>query len=176
MKRVVGRISRAHGIRGELNVDIRTDEPERRFAAGSDVFVDDRQLTVRSARRHGDRMVVAFTEIRDRNDAEALQGVIVEIEVDRHDLPEGADEFYDHQLVGLAARTSDGVLLGHITEVIHLSAQDTIVVNDGSREVLVPFVAALVPEVNVASGFIVVADRPGLLKPEEAEVVEPHAD
>jgi len=79
---VIGRIGRAHGIRGELNVDIRTDEPERRFAPGSSIICAGRTLTVASSRHHSGRLVVAFREVPDRTAAEELHGSILETEVD----------------------------------------------------------------------------------------------
>jgi 16S rRNA processing protein RimM len=166
MQVVIGRIGRAHGIRGELNVDIRTDEPERRFAPGSSVVCGDRTLTVARARHHSGRLVVSFEEVPDRTAAEALHGRIIEAEIDPLELPEDPDEFYDHQLVGLTAYDEDGTPLGTVAGLVHGGAQDLLRITtvDG-REALVPFVKALVPEVDVAGGRLVVADRPGLVTP-----------
>lgn len=168
MRVVVGRIGRAHGIRGELNVEIRTDEPDRRFAPGSSVVCGDRTLTIASARHHSGRLVVAFTEIPDRTAAEAIHGAVLEAVIDPADIPTDPEEFYDHQLVGLDARRGDAVV-GKVTGLIHLPAQDTLTIDIDSREVLVPFVTALVPEVNVIGGYVRVADIDGLLDPEQAD-------
>lgn len=168
MQVVIGRIGRAHGIRGELNVDIRTDEPERRFAPGSSVVCGKRTLTVKQARHHGGRLVVSFAEIPDRNAAEALHGIVLEAEIDPSDMPEDPDEFYDHQLVGLEVRSND-VVVGTVTGLVHLPHQDTLLVDIDGREVFVPFVSELVPVVDVAGGFVTVADVAGLLDPAAAE-------
>ncbi len=170
MERVVGRIGRAHGIRGELNVDIRTDEPGRRFAPGSSVNAGGRLLLVKSSRQHSGKMVVAFEGVNDRDAAEALHGRILTADVDPAVLPDDPEEFYDHQLIGLAARTPAGQVIGTITEVLHLPAQDTLAISHDDHEFLVPFVANLVPEVNVADGYVVVADVPGLLDPDDADI------
>jgi 16S rRNA processing protein RimM len=163
---VVGRIGRAHGIRGELNVEIRTDEPERRFAPGSSIICGDRTLTVASSRPHSGRLVVAFRGIDDRTAAEQLHGQILQAEVDAAERPVDPEEFYDHQLVGLSVHASDGTVVGTISDVVHLSEQDTLVVDVDGREVLVPFVAAIVPVVDVPGGRVQLADLPGLLDPD----------
>ena len=111
---VIGRIGRAHGIRGELNVEIRTDEPERRFAPGSSIICTGRTLTVASSRPHSGRLVVAFDEVPDRTAAEQLHGSILEAEIDETERPDDPDEFYDHQLVGLQVRgPDDGVAVSY---------------------------------------------------------------
>lgn len=164
---VVGRIGRAHGIRGELGVDIRTDEPERRFAPGSSVVYDGGKLTIVSARHHGGKLVVRFQGIDDRNAAETLHGKVLEAEVDAAELPDDPEEFYDHQLVGLAVRTGDQTI-GTVTQVIHLPAQDTLAITTDDREILVPFVLDLVPEINVDEGFLRIAEVPGLINLDDA--------
>jgi 16S rRNA processing protein RimM len=169
---VIGRIGRAHGIRGELNVEIRTDEPERRFAPGSSIFCDGRTLTVESSRHHSGRLLVAFRNVADRTAAEQLHGSILEAEVDETERPDDPDEFYDHQLVGLQVRGPDDGVVGTVTSVVHLPEQDTLVVEADGREVLVPFVTALVPTVEVAEGYVRLADVAGLLDPDAADVVE----
>ena len=166
---VIGRIGRAHGIRGELNVEIRTDEPERRFAPGSSIICGDRTLTVASSRHHSGRLVVAFREVSDRTAAEQLHGTILETEVDETEQPDDPEEFYDHQLVGLQVRGTDDAVVGTVTSVVHLPEQDTLVVDAGAHEVLVPFVAAHVPVVDLAEGFVRLADVPGLLDPEAVD-------
>ncbi|AXT85445.1 ribosome maturation factor RimM [Aeromicrobium sp. A1-2] len=168
MQVVIGRIGRAHGIRGELNVDIRTDEPERRFAPGSSVVCGKRTLTVASARHHSGRLVVAFKEIPDRNAAEAIHGTILEAFVDPLDVPADPEEFYDHQLVGLEARTGDTVV-GTVTGIVHGPHQDTLAVKIDDREVFVPFVTEIVPVVDVAGGFVTINEIEGLLDPTRAE-------
>ena len=169
---VIGRIGRAHGIRGELNVEIRTDEPERRFAPGSSIICAGRTLTVESSRHHSGRLIVAFREIPDRTAAEQVHGSILEAEVDETERPDDPEEFYDHQLVGLQVRAADDSDVGTVTSVVHLPEQDTLVVEADGREVLVPFVTAIVPTVDVTEGYVRLSDVPGLLDPEAAESVD----
>ena len=169
---VVGRIGRAHGIRGELNVEIRTDEPDRRFAPGSTVICNGRPLTVESSRHHSGRLLVAFRGVPDRTAAEQLHGSILEAEIDETERPDDPEEFYDHQLVGLQARGPDDTVVGTVTSVAHLPHQDTLVIDADGGEVLVPFVSALVPTVDVSEGYLRLADVPGLLDPDAAETVD----
>lgn len=173
MQVVIGRIGRAHGIRGELNVDIRTDEPERRFAPGSSVVCGDRTLTIARARHHSGRLVVSFEEIPDRTAAEALHGRIIEAEVDPLEVPEDPDEFYDHQLVGLEARSAGreggDEVVGTVTGIVHGPHQDTLTVEIDGREVFIPFVTEIVPVVDVKGGFVTINEVAGLLDPAEAE-------
>src|SRR5919107_542513 len=171
---LVGRIGKPHGIRGEVTVDVRTDEPERRFTTGATLrFQAPRgsastliALTVARARWHQSTLLVAFEELADRNSAEAARGIVLHASVPAGEDPEDPDEFYDHQLIGLAAYDVDGTRLGEVTGLVHGGAQDLLAVKalDG-RDTLVPFVKALVPEVDVDGGRVVVADRPGLVAP-----------
>jgi 16S rRNA processing protein RimM len=175
---VVGRIGRPHGIRGELSVEPRTDEPERRFAPGAVLVTETPRgsaphgpgrpstLTVEAVRWHQDRLLVRFVEIPDRDAAEVARGLVLVADVPTDEAPEDPEEFYDHQLVGLRVETTEGTAVGEVALVQHGAGQDLLVIRtpDGG-DVLVPFVTALVPEVDVAGGRLVVADRPGLLSP-----------
>jgi len=175
---VVGRIGRAHGVKGEVSVELRTDEPARRFADGAVLRTRTPQggaphgpgrpssLTVARTRWHQSRLLVTFEEVPDRTAAEAVRGLTLLTDVDVTETPEDPEEFYDHQIVGLAVVTTDGGPVGEVAEVVHGSGQDLLVVSaqDG-REILVPFVSALVPVVDVAAGRLEVADRPGLVTP-----------
>ncbi len=177
---VVGRIGKAHGVRGEVSVEPRTDEPERRFAAGARLLTRTptggephgpgrpAALVVRGTRWHQSRLLVTFEGVVDRTRAEAVRGLLLVSTVDLDERPEDPEEFYDHQLVGLEVLTTAGAPVGTVAEVAHATAQDLLVVAraDG-EEVLVPFVAALVPEVDLAAGRLVVEDRPGLLDPDQ---------
>jgi 16S rRNA processing protein RimM len=170
---IVGKIGRAHGIKGEVGIEIRTDEPDRRFAGGARLAAETtpaRDLTVASARWHGERLLVKFAEVADRTAAEALRNVVLLADVPDGERPEDPEEFYDRDLVGLTVRTADGGAAGTVAAVVHLPAQDMLEITraDG-RTVLVPLVAELVPDVDVSGGFVVVADRPGLLDPESLE-------
>jgi 16S rRNA processing protein RimM len=160
---VVGRIGRAHGLKGEVFVEPRTDEPERRFAAGQALGTGSGSLTVADSRTHSGRLVVRFEEIGDRTAAEASRGTELTCPVDPDEMPDDPDEFYDHQLAGLRVETTGGDTVGELDRVEHGAAQDLLVIRTPEREVLFPFVSALVPEVDVAGGRIVIDDKPGLL-------------
>lgn len=170
---VVGRIGKPHGIRGEVTVDVRTDEPDRRYVAGAVLQAEAprgsafaaRTLTVERTRWHQGVLLVVFGELPDRNAAESARGVVLRAVVPADEAPEDPDEFYDHQLVGLAAYDVDGTHLGELVGLVH-GAQDLLRIRTlDRREALVPFVSALVPEVDVAGGRVVIADRPGLVTP-----------
>lgn len=167
MQLAVGRVVRPHGIRGEVAVEVRTDDPGERFACGRVLDTDPPEagpLTVESTRWHSGRLLVAFTGIHDRDQAEPLRGVW--LTVDSADVPPPAepDEFHDHQLIGLRVSTTTGEPVGTVTDVQH-PGQDLLVIEpvDGVGEVLVPFVAAIVVEVDVAAGGLVIDPPPGLL-------------
>jgi 16S rRNA processing protein RimM len=170
---LVGRIGKAHGLRGDVTINVRTDEPERRFAPGSVLVVEAptgsastlRALTVASTRWHSGVLLARFEEVPDRTAAEAARGILLYATVAADASPDDPDEYYDHQLVGLAVHDVDGTLLGEVTGLVH-GAQDLLAIRTPDRrDTLVPFVKALVPEVDVAGGRIVVADRPGLVTP-----------
>ena len=170
---VVGRLGKPHGLRGEMTVELRTDEPERRFVVGARLSAEAPRgsafaravLTVGATRWHQATLLVTFEEIGDRTAAEAARGVLLRVVVDADESPDDPDEFYDHQLVGLTAYDEQGTVLGEVVGLVH-GAQDLLTVRtpDG-RDALVPFVAALVPVVDVPGGRVVVADRPGLVTP-----------
>lgn len=169
MRVVIGRVGRAHGIRGDLAVEIRTDEPERRFTAGATVWLGDREHTIASSRPHQGRLLVSFSGVGDRTAAERLRGTIIEVDVDPDETPSEPEEFYDRQLIGLIVLAADGQRAGSVRDVLHLPAHDLLAVATTSgREVLVPFVQALVPHVDLAAGTLTVADVPGLLDPDRA--------
>ena len=170
MQVVVGRIGRAHGVRGEVAVEVRTDEPDRRFAEGAVLATDPSArgpLTVVATRWHQGRLLVRFTGIDDRTQAETLRATVLVVDVDEADRLSDPDEFYDHQLIGLNAVTTDGRAVGAVTDVLHLPAQDVLAIEraDGV-EVLVPFVADLVPRIDLDARVVAVVARPGLLDPE----------
>lgn len=161
---VVGRVGRAHGIRGDVAVQPRTDEPRRRFAVGAVVRAGERVLTVETVREHQGRLLVGFAEVADRTEAEALGGALLEADVDAAEQPEDPEEFYDHQLVGLRVETTDGTRVGEVVRVEHPAGQDLLVIDRDGEELLFPFVVALVPEVDLSGGRVVIDDRPGLLE------------
>jgi 16S rRNA processing protein RimM len=169
---VVGRIGRPHGVRGEVTVEVRTDDPDLRFVAGAVLRTEpaDRgPITIARAHWHGTTLLLSLEGVDSREAAEAVRNT--ELLVDVADLPEieDPDSFYDHQLVGLTVRLPDESVLGQVTAVRH-EAQDLLVVRregggqTAADEVLVPFVAAIVPTVDVAGGFVVVDPPEGLLE------------
>jgi 16S rRNA processing protein RimM len=165
---VVGRVAKAHGIRGELSVDVRTDSPEERFREGSVLTARKRdgstsKLTVAAARPHSGRLLVSFEQIRSREDAEAIRGVL--LLGDTADLPpsDDPDEFYDHELEGLRAELADGTLAGTVQEIVHSPGGELLALDREGRTVLVPFVREIVPVVDVSGGRVVLDPPEGLL-------------
>jgi 16S rRNA processing protein RimM len=167
----VGRIGRPHGVRGDVVVGVRTDEPELRFAKGSRLDTDPAAvgpLTVAGTKWHSGELLVKFQGISDRDAAADLRGTWLLVDSASLAPPDDPDEFNDADLRGLAVRTLDGTEVGVVDDVLH-SGQDTLVVKapDG-REVMIPFVKVIVPEVDVAAGYLVIDPPVGLLNIEEA--------
>jgi 16S rRNA processing protein RimM len=181
---VVGQIGKPHGIRGEVSVYVRTDEPEERFTAGA-VFATevprDRRvsagpavsappapvpasLVVESVRWHQGRGIVQFEGVHGRDGAEGLRGVLLQVESASLAPPSDPDEFHDHQLIGLRVVSVGGEDLGAVARIDHAPASDLIVLDkSGGGTALIPFVGRLVPDVDVAGGRIVVDLPEGLL-------------
>lgn len=166
MQLVVGRVGRAHGIRGDVSVDVRTDDPDRRFAPGVVLETDPPErgpLTVAGARWHSGRLLVHFEAVADRTAAEALRGILLVVDSASCPPVDEPDEWWDHDLEGLAVVGTDGTSLGEVAEILHPPGGDLLVVRrlDGT-EALVPFVSEIVPEVDVAAGRVVVDPPEGL--------------
>ena len=163
---IVGRIGRPHGIRGEVTIDVRTDDPEGRLAPGASLRTDPAHLgplTIESGRVHSGRLLVRFAGCADRSAAEALRGVLLVAEIDPADRTGDPDEFFDHQLIGLRVQTVDGVGVGEVADVLHLPGQDVLAVRTDGGEALVPFVAAMVPEVDLDARLVRIDPPPGLI-------------
>jgi 16S rRNA processing protein RimM len=124
-------------------------------------------LTVSAKRWHRGLLLLRFDGVTDRNAAEALRDTLLVIDSADIPPPDDPDEFYDHQLIGLSVATVEGKDVGEVTDVLH-HGQDLLVVRHEGREVFVPFVKALVPEVDLAAGRLVIDPPPGLLNPDEA--------
>lgn len=165
---VVGVIGRPHGIHGDVVVDVRTDEPERRFAPDAVLRgeADGKSYTVTRSVWHGQRLLVRFAELADRTAVEQARGTVLVAQVAADATPDDPEEYYDHQLVGLRA-VSGGTPIGTVSGVLHLEAQDLLVLDTGQGERLVPFVSALVPRVDLGEGLVEVVDLPGLLHDDE---------
>jgi 16S rRNA processing protein RimM len=167
MQVTVGRIGRPHGIRGDVLVGVRTDEPELRFASGSQLDTDPvgvGPLTVAAIRWHSGELLVRFEGISDRTTASGLGGTWLFVDAATIGGTGDPDEFRDTDLVGLSVRTVDGIAVGMVGDVLH-SGQDVLVVRPaaGGADILVPFVKAIVPEVDVAAGVLVIDPPVGLL-------------
>jgi 16S rRNA processing protein RimM len=166
---VVGRVAKAHGISGELAVDVRTDSPETRFALGSVLTAKlrdgtSRNLTVAAARNHSGRLLVRFEEVLTRDVAETLRGTVLLGSTE--DLPPTGDpdEFYDHELEGLTAELADGTRVGTVLEIVHgLGGELLVVKRENGDETLVPFVREIVPTVDIAGRRVVLDPPEGLL-------------
>lgn len=187
MELIVGQVLRPHGIRGELIVSVRTDDPAQRFAVGSVLKTDSTAvrrpanlpsetadgvrweapptLTIESVRPHQGKLIIAFDGVYDRNLADELRGVL--LCVNRADIAPitDPDEYSDHDLIGLTAVSTDGAELGTVRRIEHAPASDLLVLRlpDG-RDALVPFVKAIVPEVDVAAGRVVLTPPGGLFE------------
>ncbi|MCX5163313.1 ribosome maturation factor RimM [Streptomyces sp. NBC_00264] len=174
MQLVVARIGRAHGIKGEVTVEVRTDEPELRLGPGAVLATepaDAGPLTIETGRVHSGRLLLRFEGVRDRTAAEALRNTLLIAEVDPAELPEDPEEFYDHQLMDLDVVLADGTEIGRITEITHLPSQDLFIVErpDGS-EVMIPFVEEIVTEIDLAEQRAVIAPPPGLIDESQAVI------
>ena len=178
---IVATIGRAHGLRGEVALVLRTDQPEERLSPGTAFRVEvagrSRTLTVARTRLQQERWYASFEEVADRTDAESLRGVDLEIAVDaEEEAAEDPDAWYPAQLKGLAVRHVDGRELGVVAGVDHYPAQDLLVVRTPDRRrVQLPLVEQLVPEIDLEAG-VVIADPPGGLfdaLPEDEQGPEP---
>lgn len=179
----VGRLVKAHGLKGALKLELYTDDPEGRFTPGATFTLQvptsspwhGKPLTVREFKWMNSHPVAFFEGVDDRTAAEELVRAILWIDEDAAAAPAEDDAWYDHQLVGLDV-VRDGDVIGRVVRVDHLPAQDLLIVNpagDGEREVLVPFVKAIVPEVDVAAGRVVVTPPAGLFEDLPGEDAEP---
>jgi 16S rRNA processing protein RimM len=177
---LVGIAVRPHGLRGEVVVEVHTDSPEERFAPGSVLTARARDvvtarstpglgastgaLTVESARPHSGRLIVRFAEVPDRDAAEALRGIRLSIPTDTLPPPDDPDEFHVHQLEGLRAELVDGSVVGTVREVVHGPGGELLVLaREGHPDALVPFVRAIVPTVDLATGRVILTPPEGLL-------------
>ena len=153
---VVGRVARAHGLRGDVLVDVRTDEPERRFAVGARFRTARGDLAVASVAWHGTRLLTRFDGVSGRDAADGLRGLELRVQVPAGERPDDPEEYYDHQLIGLGVFDPEGIRVGEVADVLHLPAQDVLSVRrdaggDADAEVLVPFIRDLVPTVDLVA-------------------------
>ncbi|TDT65958.1 ribosome maturation factor RimM [Frigoribacterium sp. PhB116] len=167
----VGRLTKAHGLKGALKLELFTDTPEQRFTPGASFTLQvpetsewsGKTLTLGELRWYNGHPVGFFEGVDDRTAAESLVKAILWVDQDLDELPDEDDAWYHHQLVGLRVER-DGVVVGTVARVDHLPAQDLLAVETEHGEVLVPFVNALVPSVDIEAGVVTVTPPPGLFE------------
>ncbi|MGO1384352.1 MAG: ribosome maturation factor RimM [Arachnia sp.] len=162
---IVGRVGRAHGIRGDVSIDLSTDEPGRRFFPGAKVALSSgRELTVEKTIWQRGRLLVSFAGFPDRTAVEKLTGEVVTARVAASEIPSEADEFFDRQLIGLKVLDHLGDVAGSVSDVLHLPSQDLLEVTTEGGPRLIPFVSAIVPAIDLEAGTCQLADVKGLLE------------
>jgi 16S rRNA processing protein RimM len=165
MQAVAGRVGKPHGVRGEVTVEIRTDQPGTRFRPGAVLATEPAErgpLTVAGARWERGRLLLRFAGIDERDHAELLRGTLLLVEATAGGQPD-PNSYHDTELIGLEVVTTDGEPVGRVSDVEH-HGQDLLIVQSTDAEVLIPFVAEIVPRVDVATGRLVVDPPPGLLE------------
>ncbi|WP_243696517.1 ribosome maturation factor RimM [Labedella gwakjiensis] len=167
----VGRLTKAHGLKGALKVELYTDDPSTRFTPGATFSLQvpadspwsGKSIELAELRWYNQQPVAFFVGIDDRTAAETLVKAILWVSLDPDALPEEENAWYDHQLVGLRVLHGDDEV-GRVARVDHFPAQDLLVVTTPAGEVLVPFVSAIVPSVDVVAGTVIVTPPPGLFE------------
>jgi 16S rRNA processing protein RimM len=162
----VGRVTRSHGVKGEVAV-LPLSELASRFEAGSTLFVDereDRPLTVEASRPHRQRLLVSFRDVADRDAAEALRGHYLFVPSSSTP-PPAHGTYWTHELIGSEVVTDRGRSLGRLREILHNPANDVWVAEGDGGEVLIPALKDVVSDVDVEGRRIVVRDVPGLTAP-----------
>ena len=167
----VGRLVKAHGLKGALKLELYTDSPDQRFRAGQELELQvpetsewfGKTVKVAELRFYNQSPVLFLEGIQDRSQAETLVKAILLIETDLEQLPEDPEAWYDHQLVGLTALVGEEVV-GKVIRVDHLPAQDLLAIETSNGEVLVPFVKQIVPSVDIQKGQVVLTPPAGLFE------------
>ena len=178
----VGRLIKAHGLKGALKVELYTDDPDRRFVSGASFDLQvptespwhGKTLELTELRWYNGHPVAFFEGVSDRTAAETLVKAILWIDHDLDETTHEDDAWYDHQLIGLRA-LRDGVEVGTVARVDHLPAQDLLVIDFAGREILVPFVAAIVPSVDIEAGTVTLTPPTGLFEDAPDDDPEPQA-
>ena len=161
MQLVVGRIGRAHGVLGEATIEVRTDDPDLRFAVGNKLTLDSgKQLRIKSSRWHNQVLLLAFDGINDRNQIEELRDQLISAEVDTNNMAEG--EYHFQQLIGSEVFLKSGGLVGVVDEIVKLPGQDLLSVNKEGKEVLIPMVKQIIVSIDIKTKKIVVDPPEGL--------------
>lgn len=172
----VGRLLKAHGLKGALKLELYTDSPDTRFVPGArfELQVPEtspwfgKSVTVSELRWYNRVPVLFLEEVTDRTQAESIVRAILLVEANPEREQAEPDAWYDHQLVGLRAEI-DGTKVGEVIRVEHLPAQDLLIVKTEAGEVMVPFVKQLVPAVDIAAGTVTLTPPRGLFDSEAAE-------
>lgn len=167
----VGRLTKAHGLKGAIKVELYTDSPEQRFVPGAVFTLQvpesspwfEKTITLTELRWYNSHPVAFFEGVSDRTAAETLIKAILWVDHLDGDIPEEPEAWFDHQLTGLTVMR-DGSPIGTISRVDHFPAQDLLVVKTESSEVMVPFVKEIVPEVNIDAGTITLTPPGGLFE------------
>lgn len=167
----VGRLVKAHGLKGALKLELYTDSPNERFVPGAVLELQvpesspwfGKTVTVKELRWYNQAPVIFFEGIEDRNQSETLIRAILLVNAETATLPSEPDAWYDHQLVGLKV-IRDGVQVGVITRVDHMPAQDLLAIETDGGEVLLPFVKAFVPSVDIKTGAMTITPPGGLFE------------
>jgi 16S rRNA processing protein RimM len=163
---VVGRIARAHGLKGQVIVNLETDFPEARFQPGAELFVERggqvEPLTITTVRFHRERPVIGLRGIESITDAEPLAGLELRVPLDAlAALPEGV--FYRHDLIGCRVETTSGGTVGVVTDVEGTMAGSRLVIALASGEILIPLAAEICLEIDPAAKRIVIDPPDGLI-------------
>ncbi len=176
----VGRLTKAHGLKGAIKLELYTDDPERRFVPGAEFTLQvpeespwfGKKIQLRELRWYNSHPVGFFEGVDDRTAAEVLAKAILWIDQDLEETTGDSNAWYDHQLAGLDVRR-DGESVGSVVRIEHMPAQDLLIVKTREGEIMVPFVSAIVPTVDIEAGFIVVTPPKGLFETNEAEIAAP---
>lgn len=180
----VGRLTKAHGLKGAIKVELYTDAPERRFVPGA-VFAlqvpvesewHGKTIELTELKWYNSHPVAFFKDVSDRSAAESLIKAILWIDQDLDEPSDEEDAWFDHQLVGLAV-LRDGVQVGTVKQIDHLPAQDLLTIGTSAGDVLVPFVKAIVTSVDIEAGTMTVTPPLGLFEDlaDDEATVEPEA-
>ena len=162
MQLVVGRIGRAHGVQGEATIELRTDDPETRFAIGQTVTLEDgRSLKISGNRWHNQILLLSFSGIKDRNQIEELRDQLLYAEVDTNNTQPG--EYHFQQLIGCEVLLPAGDKLGLVSEIVQLPGQDLLSVSTQKGEVLIPMVKQIIISIDVDKKIIKINPPEGLL-------------
>ncbi len=162
MQLVVGRIGRAHGVQGEATVEVRTDQPDQRFAVGATVSTEDgRNLIITGSRWHNKILLLSFAGITDRDQVEQLRDQLVSTEVDTEDQEPG--EYHFQQLIGCQVKLENSKEIGVVREIIQLPGQDLLGIDTPNGEVLIPMVKQIIIAIDIKAKLIVVNPPEGLL-------------